>query len=133
MPADKVANKVVVVERCISLTLSSKNYVHKLFFETFIVDKHLCHMDARCVVAVDEDHDKLRLLRWSPTVHEGPYKSHLGLIKYMYYYSAVYTLKFWSCSAVGNDPRITSSIKAQSHTFMGVDHKTLLWLFSFFR
>ena len=104
--------------------------MHKLFYETFIVDRHRCHID---VVSVDEDHDKLRMMHWSPTVHKRPYKSHLGLIIYMYYYSVVYTLKFLSCSAVGNDPRVASSIQAQSLTLMGIDHKTLLRLFSFFR
>ena len=43
--------------------------------ETSIVDRHRCHMAAKFVLFVDEDHSKLPTLYWLPKLHKRPYKS----------------------------------------------------------
>ena len=52
-----------------------KTYEHNRLDETFIVDRHRCHMAAKFGLFVDEDHSKLPTLYWSPKLHKQPYKS----------------------------------------------------------
>ena len=54
---------------------TAKTYDHSRLDETSIVDRHRCHMAAKFGVFVDEDHSKLRTIKWLPKLHKEPYKS----------------------------------------------------------
>ena len=43
---------------------TAKTYEHNLLDEKYIVDRHRCHMAAKFVRFVDEDHNKLPMLYW---------------------------------------------------------------------
>ena len=67
-------------EKGIILTPLSKNlalqkHEHNSPDETFIVDRHRCHMSAKYWVFVDEDHSKLTTLYWLPKLPKRPDKS----------------------------------------------------------
>ena len=71
-PADQAANNVVVVwKRYYINTLNqelnfARTYEHNRLHEASIVDRHRCHMEAKFVVFVDEDHSKIPRLYWLP-------------------------------------------------------------------
>ena len=54
---------------------TAKTYEHNRLDETYIVDRHRCHMAAKFGLFVDEDHSKLPTLYWLPKLHKRPYKS----------------------------------------------------------
>ena len=54
---------------------TAKTYEHNRLDETYIVDRHRCHMAAKFGVFVDEDYSKLPTLYWLPKLHKQPYKS----------------------------------------------------------
>ena len=39
------------------------------------MDRHRCHMAAKFVVFINEDHSKLPTIYWLPKLHKRPYKS----------------------------------------------------------
>ena len=41
-----------------------------LLDERYVVDRHRCHMAAKFVRDVDENHDKLHTLYWIPTLYK---------------------------------------------------------------
>ena len=51
---------------------SAKIYEHNLLDERYVVEKHRCHMAAKYVMFVDENHDKLPTLHWLPKLHKRP-------------------------------------------------------------
>ena len=64
---------------------TAKTNVHNMFdetfvvdnIETFVVDKHRCHMVNKFGVFVDEDHSKLSTLYWLYKLHKPSYKLRL--------------------------------------------------------
>ena len=52
----------------------AKTYEHNRLDETYIVDRHRCHMAAKFGLFVDEDNSKLSTLYWLPKLYKRPYK-----------------------------------------------------------
>ena len=42
--------------------------------ETYVVNRHRCHMATKFRVFVDEDHSKLPTFYWLPKLHKPPYQ-----------------------------------------------------------
>ena len=80
-PAFKAANNVVIVRKIYYINTlkqelsTAKTYEHNRLDETYIVDRHRCHMADKLRLFVDEDHSKFPTLYWLPKLHKPPYKS----------------------------------------------------------
>ena len=68
-PAVNAANNVLVMYHTTMLKQelsSDETYENNLLEERSVDDRHQCHMNAKYVVFVDENHGKLHTLYWLP-------------------------------------------------------------------